>query len=97
PGLVLALALGMWSGAAFGNHEWTNPRGMLTLPGRLTSTAVLIGQVFAWMLVSAALSAAPSAVARWALLAFAAAIALAISALAWRLGGRRLATFEAFG
>jgi ABC-2 type transport system permease protein len=96
PGLVLALALGMWCGAAFGHHEWTNPRGMLTLPGRLTSTAVLIGQVFAWMLVSATMSAAGSAFARWGVLGLAAAIALAISALAWRLAARRLATYEKF-
>jgi hypothetical protein len=48
PALVIALAIGLWTGAAFANFEWTHPRAMLTLTGRALATLLLLAQAVAW-------------------------------------------------
>ena len=49
PALVLALTLGLWSGATFGNPRWTNPRAMLGTSGRLISLLLLTTQIAFWI------------------------------------------------
>ena len=48
PALVLALATGLWLGAAFGDPGWTNPRAMLTPLGRGISLGLLLAQAAIW-------------------------------------------------
>lgn len=57
PALGFSLALGVWTGAAFGDPQWTNPRAMLTLGGRLVASLVLLAQAGGWLAVSAAIRA----------------------------------------
>ena len=52
PALALALATGLWSGAAFGDPDWRSARGMLTLPGRMASSALLLVQAAGWLSVA---------------------------------------------
>jgi putative ABC exporter len=52
PALALALATGLWSGAAFGDPDWRSARGMLTLPGRMASSALLLAQAAGWLSVA---------------------------------------------
>ena len=47
--LALSLALGLWTGWKFGDPRWTNPRAMLTLPGRLLASGLLILQAGGWI------------------------------------------------
>jgi len=49
PALVLALAIGLWTGAVHGNFEWTHPRAMLTLPGRALAALLLLVQATGWL------------------------------------------------
>jgi hypothetical protein len=49
PALVLALALGLWSGATFGNPRWTDPRAMLGVSGRLIALLMLAVQIAFWI------------------------------------------------
>jgi hypothetical protein len=49
PALGLALAIGLWSGATFGNPRWTDPRAMLGLAGRLVALVLLAVQVAFWI------------------------------------------------
>jgi hypothetical protein len=51
PALMVALALGLWTGAAFGNFAWSHPRAMLTVTGRLLATLMLLGQAVAWLML----------------------------------------------
>jgi hypothetical protein len=53
PALALSVALGLWTGATFGNRDWTSPRGVLTLGGRLVAAALVIVQVAGWLGFSA--------------------------------------------
>ncbi len=48
PALAIALAIGLWTGAAHANLEWTHPRAMLTLTGRTLATLLLLAQAVAW-------------------------------------------------
>ena len=48
PALALALAAGIWTGIAFGRTDWINPRAMLTLGGRITSTFLMLAQAGIW-------------------------------------------------
>jgi hypothetical protein len=52
PALVLALATGLWVGAAFGDPEWTNPLAMLEFGGRLLGLGLLLAQVSWWIAVA---------------------------------------------
>jgi hypothetical protein len=65
PALALSLAVGLWTGARFGNPEWTNPRAMLTLSGRALATVMLLVQAAAWLMwfgfAESARAAAPDA------------------------------------
>ena len=64
PALAIALAIGLWTGAAHANFEWTHPRAMLTLTGRTLATALLLAQAvgwFAWAMFGARGSAGSSA------------------------------------
>ncbi len=51
--LVMALTLGLWTGWAFGDPRWTNPRAMLTLTGRVVASALLIAQAAMWLVMLA--------------------------------------------
>jgi hypothetical protein len=51
--LVLALGVGLWTGWAFGDLRWTNPRAMLTLPGRILSGLLLGLLAGMWLVVLA--------------------------------------------
>ena len=44
----IALAIGLWTGAAHANLEWTHPRAMLTLTGRTLATLLLLAQAVGW-------------------------------------------------
>jgi hypothetical protein len=57
PALALSLSLGLWTGAAFANPTWTNPRGMLTPTGRIVATLLLLAQAGAWLAIAAAIDA----------------------------------------
>lgn len=60
PALAIALAIGLWTGAAHANFEWTHPRAMLTLTGRTLATVLLLAQAvgwFAWAMFSSPVSA----------------------------------------
>jgi hypothetical protein len=52
---TLATGLGVWAGTRFGDPRWTNPRGMLTLGGRLVASALMLAQVALWSLIALAL------------------------------------------
>lgn len=52
PALLLALSIGIWTGAAFGREDWTNPRAMLTPVGRIVATTLLVLQAGAWLVVA---------------------------------------------
>lgn len=52
--LALALGLGLWTGLHFGDTEWTNPRAMLTVTGRIVATGLLLTQAVGWLALSAA-------------------------------------------
>jgi hypothetical protein len=47
--LSFSLALGLWTGWTFGDPHWTQPRAMLTFPGRLIASGLLILQAIAWV------------------------------------------------
>jgi Putative ATP-binding cassette len=53
PALGLSIALGLWTGAAFGDPQWTNPRAMLSLSGRILASVLLIAQAGMWLGLSA--------------------------------------------
>lgn len=57
PALALSLSVGIWTGAAFANPAWTNPRGMLTATGRVLATALLLVQAAGWLGLAALLDA----------------------------------------
>jgi hypothetical protein len=49
PALGFSVALGLWTGAAFGDPKWTNPRAMLSLSGRLLASLLLLAQAALWL------------------------------------------------
>lgn len=77
PAAGLALAIGLWTGAVFGRDDWTHPRGMLTLPGRAISTALLIAQAAGWLLLAAFADVHPEVLSANAMLALPALLAVA--------------------
>lgn len=50
---ALSITLGLLTGAAFADTSWTHPRAMLSLPGRLAGTALLLVQIAAWLALAA--------------------------------------------
>ncbi|MGH3118931.1 MAG: putative ABC transporter permease subunit [Gaiellales bacterium] len=55
PALGLSLAFGLWTGVAFADFRWTNPRAMITLSGRLAASMLLIVQAVGWLGLAAVL------------------------------------------
>jgi len=51
--LWLSIALGVWTGARFGDPTWTSPRAMLTLAGRISASGLLLAQAAIWFWLSA--------------------------------------------
>jgi hypothetical protein len=89
--LAVALSLGLLTGLFFGDPEWTNPRAMLTVTGRIVATGMLLAQAAAWIGWSTLVWLHPAfsgASALWIPLAAAAAVTLAAA----RFSARRLAT-----
>ncbi len=52
PALGLSLCVGTWVGSLFGRTDWTSPRAMLSLGGRVLATALLLGQAGVWLLIA---------------------------------------------
>jgi hypothetical protein len=51
--LAVALSLGLLTGLYFGDPDWTNPRAMLTVTGRIVATGLLLAQAIGWLTWSA--------------------------------------------
>jgi hypothetical protein len=64
--LASALALGIWTGIRHGDPDWTNPRAMLDLKGRILAVFLLLGQAGAWLGLATILASAPRAQAAYA-------------------------------
>lgn len=47
--LSAALSLGLLTGLLFGDPDWTNPRAMLTVSGRIVATGLLLAQATGWL------------------------------------------------
>jgi len=47
--LASALSLGLLTGLVFGDPDWTNPRAMLTVSGRIVATGLLLTQAVGWL------------------------------------------------
>jgi hypothetical protein len=45
---VVSVSLGLLTGAAFVDPDWSHPRAMLNVPGRLAGTALLVLQAAFW-------------------------------------------------
>ena len=52
PALGLAVTIGLWTGAAFGDPDWTHAGAVLSLGGRLAAVGLVVVQVAAWLLVT---------------------------------------------
>jgi hypothetical protein len=63
--LAVALSLGLYTGLVFGDPDWTNPRAMLTVTGRIVATGILLAQAAAWMAWSALGWIRPLAAGDW--------------------------------
>jgi hypothetical protein len=46
---AISISLGLLTGAAFADTGWNHPRAMLSLPGRLAGTLLLLLQIGAWL------------------------------------------------
>jgi len=53
PALALSVSLGLWTGAAFGDPDWTHARAVLTLGGRLVAAGLVVVQVAGWLTLTA--------------------------------------------
>ena len=90
PALGLALSVGLWTGAHFGNMGWTNPRAMLTLTGRLVATGFLLAQAGGWLALVTVADANRAALPPGATLWGPALLALPLAALPLRAAAARL-------
>ena len=90
PALSLSVALGLWTGAAFGDPDWTSARAVLTLGGRLVAAALVVVQVAAWLALTAAGESAPASRA-WLLAWLPGPVAIGLCALAVMAVARRIA------
>jgi hypothetical protein len=90
--LVLALAIGLWTGWIFGDPNWTNPRAMLTFSGRVIASGMLLAQAGAWLALLALAdifaSSLPPGAGWWGPPALAMMVALPVLALAERAARR---------
>jgi hypothetical protein len=46
---AISISVGLLTGAAFADTSWNHPRAMLSLPGRLAGTLLLLLQIGAWL------------------------------------------------
>jgi len=46
---AISISIGLLTGAAFADTGWNHPRAMLSLPGRLAGTLLLLLQIAAWL------------------------------------------------
>lgn len=76
--LPVATATGLWVGALFADPDWSHPRAMLRVPGRLLSALVMIVQTTGWIVLSQNSLEAPS---QMALAGAAVAVTLAVPIL----------------
>jgi len=83
PALAVALAVGLWTGARHGNPEWTNPRAMLTLGGRLLAVVLRAAQAGAWIGWIAFLESGLVPAEAWAVFAAPLPVAAVVIAAAW--------------
>jgi hypothetical protein len=90
PALALSIAVGLWTGAEFGDPNWTNPRAVLTLGGRLVAALLVIAQVAGWLTLTAIAEAASGA-SGWLFVWLPGAVAAGLCALATGAVARRLA------
>jgi hypothetical protein len=58
--LSVSLALGLWAGLRHGDPEWTNPRGMMSLHGRILLTLLLLANAGAWLVLADPLADPPA-------------------------------------
>ena len=87
--LAVALSLGLWTGLVFGDPDWTNPRAMLTVSGRIVATGLLLAQAAAWIGWSTFAWLRPET-GRVAVALVPPAVALVVTLAASRLAARRL-------
>lgn len=82
---AISISVGLLTGAAFADTGWNHPRAMLSLPGRLAGTLLLLLQIGAWLWFDASGIHLPAGLLLLSGLAAAAAlVALAGLALARR-------------
>jgi hypothetical protein len=90
--LMLALAVGLWTGWTFGDPNWTNPRAMLTFSGRVIASGMLLFQAAAWLgllaLADRYRHALPAGASWWGPPAMAIAAGVPVLALAERAARR---------
>jgi hypothetical protein len=91
PALALSIAIGLWTGAVFGDPNWTSPRAVLTLGGRLVSAALVVAQVAGWLTVTALAESSPGP-AGWLFGWLPGVVAAGLCALATGAVARRLDT-----
>ena len=89
PALALSIAVGLWTGAVFGDPNWTSPRAVLTLGGRLVSAALVVAQVAGWLTVTALAESSPGP-AGWLFGWLPGVVATGLCALATGAVARRL-------
>ena len=89
PALALSVTLGLWTGAAFGDPTWTNPRAVLTLGGRLVAAALVVAQMTGWLVLTAAEESASGSYA-WLLPWLPGLAAIGLSAVAVGAVARRI-------
>ena len=91
PALGLSLCLGLWTGVAFGDPHWTNPRAALSLAGRLLATGLLIAQAAGWLLLA---QLAPPGSFEGLRLGLPLVLAAAVSVVPLRAAAARLSRLE---
>jgi hypothetical protein len=90
PALALSIAVGLWTGAVFGDPNWTSPRAVLTIGGRLVAAALVVAQVAGWLTLTAVGESSPGP-AGWLFTWLPGAVAAGLCALATRAVARRIA------
>jgi hypothetical protein len=94
PALGLALVVGLWTGTRFGRPDWTSPRAMLSLGGRIAATLLLIAQAGFWLMAILAAERYRYSLPRGLLLWAPALLAATLAALPFRSAADRIATRE---
>lgn len=94
PALALSVSLGLWTGAAFGNPQWTNPRAMLSLSGRILASLLLLTQAALWLVLSGAAHRFPDRLPPGLVFYAPALIALLLAAIPIRAAVARVRTLE---